>query len=101
MATSPEATAIASLDRALRGPLVGRADARFDDARRVWKGRIDRRPLLIPQCADVPTLIYRPTAIPARSMLSATPSLTGCSVKNDTLILGDNNTATQTTAQCN
>jgi len=57
MATSPPATAIASLGRALRGPLIGRADARFDDARRIWNGRIDRRPLLIARCADVSDII--------------------------------------------
>ena len=57
MATSPPATAIASLDRLLRGPLIGRADARFDDARRIWNGRIDRRPMLIAQCADVADII--------------------------------------------
>jgi FAD/FMN-containing dehydrogenase len=57
MAASPPATAIASLGRALRGPLIGRADARFDDARRIWNGRIDRRPLLIARCADVSDII--------------------------------------------
>jgi len=57
MATSPPATAIARLGRALRGPLIGRADARFDGARRIWNGRIDRRPLLIARCADVSDII--------------------------------------------
>jgi len=48
--TPPRAPAIAKLGEALRGTLIGRGDACFDRARRIWNGRIDRRPLLIAQC---------------------------------------------------
>ena len=36
----------------LRGQLVCRGDNGYDTARRVWNGRIDRRPALIAFCAD-------------------------------------------------
>src|SRR5499426_2047745 len=36
----------------LRGQLVGRGDDGYDIARRVWNGRIDRRPAMIAFCAD-------------------------------------------------
>ncbi|WP_406098970.1 FAD-binding oxidoreductase [Streptomyces sp. NBC_01013] len=38
---------------ALRGDLITAADPRYDDARKVWNGDIDRHPLLIARCADV------------------------------------------------
>ncbi|MEV1143565.1 FAD-binding oxidoreductase [Micromonospora sp. NPDC049799] len=38
---------------ALRGDLITAADPRYDEARKVWNGDIDRRPLLIARCADV------------------------------------------------
>lgn len=37
---------------ALRGDLITPADPRYDQARRVWNGDIDRRPQLIARCAD-------------------------------------------------
>ena len=36
----------------LSGRLVSPSDARYDKARRVWNGRIDRRPALIAFCAN-------------------------------------------------
>jgi FAD/FMN-containing dehydrogenase len=53
----PSAASIAKLGETLRGPLIGRGDARFDAARRIWNGRIDRRPLLIAQCMDVADIV--------------------------------------------
>jgi FAD/FMN-containing dehydrogenase len=47
---------IASLRSSVRGELVVAGDARFDEARRVWNGNVDRRPALIVRCmgaADV------------------------------------------------
>jgi FAD/FMN-containing dehydrogenase len=38
---------------ALRGDLITTADPRYDEARKVWNGDIDRHPLLIARCADV------------------------------------------------
>jgi FAD/FMN-containing dehydrogenase len=37
---------------ALRGDLITPADQRYDQARTVWNGNIDRRPPLIARCAD-------------------------------------------------
>jgi FAD/FMN-containing dehydrogenase len=54
---TPPAAAVATLDETLRGRLIGHGDAGFDRARRVWNGRIDRRPLLIPQCADAADIV--------------------------------------------
>src|SRR5215469_5818866 len=44
--------AIATLGEQLRGRLISSDDARYDTARKVWNGRIDRRPSLIAFCED-------------------------------------------------
>ena len=47
---------IASLRSNVRGELLVAGDARYDEARRVWNGNVDRRPGLIVRCtgaADV------------------------------------------------
>jgi FAD/FMN-containing dehydrogenase len=47
---------VASLRSNVRGELVVAGDARYDEARRVWNGNVDRRPGLIVRCtgaADV------------------------------------------------
>ena len=45
-------SAVAALREQLRGRLVSPDDTRYDAARKVWNGRIDRRPSLIAFCAD-------------------------------------------------
>ena len=45
-------SAIAALRQHLHGPLVSADDADYNTARRVWNGRIDRRPALVAFCAD-------------------------------------------------
>ena len=42
---------IASLRSNVRGELVVAGDARYDEARRVWNGNVDRRPGLIVRCS--------------------------------------------------
>jgi len=42
---------VSRLARDLRGELIRPGDARYDSARRVWNGMIDRRPALIVRCA--------------------------------------------------
>ena len=44
---------IAELKGNLRGALIDPADGRYDEARKVYNGTIDRKPRLIAQCADV------------------------------------------------
>src|SRR5215471_11692774 len=44
--------AVATLREQLRGRLVSPDDTGYDAARKVWNGRIDRRPSLVAFCAD-------------------------------------------------
>jgi hypothetical protein len=41
------------LKQSLRGRLIDRADSRYEEARKLYNGMIDKRPLMIVQCADV------------------------------------------------
>ncbi len=50
-------SAILALGDLLHGPFISQTDGRYDRARRIWNGRIDRRPLAIAQCADVADVI--------------------------------------------
>ena len=43
--------------RALRGEVIDRDHAAYDDARRVWNGLIDRHPAVIARCADVADVV--------------------------------------------
>jgi FAD/FMN-containing dehydrogenase len=45
-------TLVDSLDRVFAGDLIAPDDPRYDQARRVWNGMIDRRPMLIARCAS-------------------------------------------------
>jgi FAD/FMN-containing dehydrogenase len=51
-----EAT-IATLRSNMRGELIEPGDARYDEARKVYNGMIDRRPHIIARCADVADVI--------------------------------------------
>jgi len=49
-----------ALRRSFTGPLITPADAAYDDARSIWNGAIDRRPVVIAQCLstdDVATAV--------------------------------------------
>jgi FAD/FMN-containing dehydrogenase len=50
-------SAVGALAARLRGELLQPGDARYDTARRVYNGMIDRRPALIARCADVADVI--------------------------------------------
>ena len=41
----------------LRGELIQRSDERYEEARKLYNGMIDKRPLLIARCADVADVI--------------------------------------------
>ncbi len=48
---------MSQLGGSLRGPLIGQTDPRYNPARRLWNGRIERRPVAIAQCAEVAHVI--------------------------------------------
>ena len=41
----------------LRGELIQRSDERYEEARKLYNGMIDKRPLLIARCVDVADVI--------------------------------------------
>src|SRR2546429_4671610 len=47
----------AKLKASLRGAVIGRDDADYEEARKLYNGMIDKRPLLIARCADVADVI--------------------------------------------
>ncbi|MBV8663810.1 MAG: FAD-dependent oxidoreductase, partial [Hyphomicrobiales bacterium] len=49
--------AIVKFAQSLRGSLIGRDDPGYDEARKLYNGMIDKRPLLIARCADVADVI--------------------------------------------
>lgn len=49
--------ATAKFGQSLRGTLIGRDHSEYDDARKLYNGMIDKRPLLIARCADVADVI--------------------------------------------
>src|SRR6266581_3447717 len=55
MIMNDEATA--KFGQSLRGTLIGRGHPEYDDARKLYNGMIDKRPLLIARCADVADVI--------------------------------------------
>lgn len=46
-----------NLKASLRGELITREDPRYEDARKVYNGMIDRRPRYIVRCADAADVI--------------------------------------------
>jgi FAD/FMN-containing dehydrogenase len=50
-------TAIEKLKASLCGELIQRSDEHYEEARKLYNGMIDKRPLLIARCADVADVI--------------------------------------------
>src|SRR5262249_60710823 len=50
-------SAIDKFKAGLRGELIQRSDPHYEEARRLYNGMIDKRPLLIVRCADVADVI--------------------------------------------
>ena len=53
----PETAKIADLKASLRGELIEPKDAGYEEARALYNGMIDKRPLAIARCADVADVI--------------------------------------------
>src|SRR5262245_1970366 len=52
-----DTTTIDKFKAGLRGELIQRSDPRYEEARRLYNGMIDKRPLLIARCVDVADVI--------------------------------------------
>src|SRR5271167_1010786 len=48
---------IAKFAQGLRGPVIGRNNPEYEEARKLYNAMIDKRPLLIARCADVADVI--------------------------------------------
>jgi FAD/FMN-containing dehydrogenase len=55
--TTTGTTTTEDLHELLRGDLIDPADERYDEARRLYNGMIDKRPRMIARCADVADVI--------------------------------------------
>jgi FAD/FMN-containing dehydrogenase len=82
---------INELRKSLRGILLGPADKGYDAARRVWNGRIDRKPTLIVRCAGVADIVHAVNFaqrynIPL-SVRSTGHNVTGCAVCDNGLTI--------------
>jgi FAD/FMN-containing dehydrogenase len=51
------AEAIAKFSESQRGPVIGRDDPEYGEARKLYNGMIDKQPLLIARCADAADVI--------------------------------------------
>src|SRR5947199_5599033 len=52
-----QSEAITKYGQSLRGRLITRSDPDYDEARALYNGMIDKRPLVIARCADVADVI--------------------------------------------
>src|SRR6185295_7014728 len=86
-----EETAVAEFSAGLRGDLVGRDDADYDEARKIWNGSIDRRPALIARCAGVADVVSavkfaRASGLPV-AVRSGGHSFPGLSMADDAFVI--------------
>jgi FAD/FMN-containing dehydrogenase len=89
--TGFDQAALKELETSLRGDLIRRDDPRYDDARRIWNGSIDRRPALIARCTGVADVIAsvrfaRQTGIDV-AVRSGGHSFPGLSTAEDALVI--------------
>ena len=70
---------IATLRQTLRGGLIEKDDPDYAEARKLYNGMIDKRPLMIARCTDVADVIamVRSRARAAISSQSAAAAITG------------------------
>jgi FAD/FMN-containing dehydrogenase len=57
MSTEQERAVVDALRGCIRGEVIDRGHARYDQARRVWNGLIDRHPAVIVRCTDVADVV--------------------------------------------
>jgi FAD/FMN-containing dehydrogenase len=91
MQTALESMAIAKLQARLRGEVICPGDARYERARRVWNGRINRYPALIVYCADPEDVLTtidfaRSVGLPI-TVRGGGHSMVGLSVGNGALVI--------------
>jgi FAD/FMN-containing dehydrogenase len=53
----PETTVVDAIEETIRGDVIAPDDPRYDEARALYNGMIDKRPRLIVRCADVADVI--------------------------------------------
>src|SRR3954471_1061587 len=89
--TTREDALVATLRATLTGDVVDRTDPRYDEARAVWNGLIDRRPAVIARCAgtdDVVTaLAAARTHRPPVSIRGGGHQVAGSAVCDDGLVI--------------
>ncbi|HEX8933344.1 MAG TPA: FAD-dependent oxidoreductase, partial [Pseudonocardiaceae bacterium] len=82
---------IEALRASMSGPMIGPVDPDYDKARKVWNADIDRRPVVIAQCAspaDVKTAIAFATEQGLEiAVRSGAHSMSGASVVDDGLVI--------------
>jgi FAD/FMN-containing dehydrogenase len=91
ISTTREDALVGTLRATLRGDVIDRADPRYDAARAVWNGLIDRRPAVIARCAGtadiVAALAAARTHRPAVSIRGGGHQVAGSAICDDGLVI--------------
>jgi FAD/FMN-containing dehydrogenase len=66
-----EDAAVGALGAAFRGELIRPGEERYDDARRVWNGMVDKRPAVIARCTGVADVVAAVTFAREHGLLVA------------------------------
>jgi FAD/FMN-containing dehydrogenase len=79
------------LRESFRGPVIGRGDDEYDDARAIWNGAIDRRPACVARCTGVADVVAAVLFARERDLLVAVRSgghgVAGHGVCDDGLVI--------------
>lgn len=86
-----ERTWVQALRATMTGDVIDRSDARYDEARRVWNGMIDRYPGAVARCADTADVVAAVEVArahrPAVSIRGGGHQVAGSAVCDDGLVL--------------
>jgi FAD/FMN-containing dehydrogenase len=77
----------ADLRDRLTGDVLEPGDARYDAARRIWNGDIDRRPRLVARCADAADVAEAVRFARERDLLATVHGVAGHAVCDDGLLI--------------